>query len=190
MSILKVSRLGHPVLRTPAKTIDPASIRTPVVQRLIDDMFDTMREYSGVGLAAPQVHEGVRVFVAGIRPKPVGAEVGDDGEMPLMALINPEITLVGPSTELGWEGCLSIPDIRGRVPRAAAIKVKAYDRTGQQIAFTAKGFPARVIQHEHDHLDGILFFDRMKSFESLSYLEEYDRYWVKHPDDDDDEDEG
>jgi peptide deformylase len=189
MAILKVSRLGHPVLRTPARAIDPTSITTPAVQRLIDDMFHTMREYSGVGLAAPQVHEGVRVFVAGLRPGPVGADIGEDGEMPLMALVNPEITLVGPSTELGWEGCLSIPDIRGRVPRALAVKVKAFDRTGQKVAFTAKGFAARVIQHEFDHLDGILFFDRMKSFESLSYLEEYDRYWAKHPDDDDEDEE-
>lgn len=183
MAILKVSRLGHPVLRTVAGPIDPKTITTPSVQRLIDDMFETMQEYSGVGLAAPQVHESVRVFVAGIRSRPIGAEVGDDEEMPLMALVNPEITLVGPSTDLGWEGCLSIPDIRGRVPRAPVVKVKAFDRAGQPVAFTAKGFPARVIQHEFDHLDGILFFDRMKSFESLSYLEEYDRYWVRHPDD-------
>ncbi len=187
MAILKVSRLGHPVLRAVAHAIDVKTIAAPDVQRLIDDMFDTMREYSGVGLAAPQVHEGVRVFVAGIRPAPIGAEVSDDKEMPLMALVNPEITLVGAATGLGWEGCLSIPDIRGRVPRASAVKVKAFDRTGQPIEFTASGFPARVIQHEYDHLDGILFFDRMKSFESLSYLEEYDRYWVKHPDDEDED---
>ena len=184
MAILKVSRLGHPVLRTAASPIEPASIKTPAVQRLIDDMFDTMREYSGIGLAAPQVHESVRVFVAGIRPRPIGAEIAEDEDMPLMALVNPEITLVGAANELGWEGCLSIPDIRGRVPRAPVVKVKAFDRTGQAIAFTAKGFAARVIQHEHDHLDGILFFDRMKSFESLAYLEEYDRYWVKTPEDD------
>ena len=187
MAILKVSRLGHPVLRTVAKPIDPKAIATPAVQRLIDDMFDTMREYSGVGLAAPQVHESVRVFVAGLRSRPIGAEVSDDAEMPLMALVNPEITLVGGATELGWEGCLSIPDIRGRVPRSPAVKVKAFDRTGQPVAFTAKGFPARVIQHEFDHLDGILFFDRMKTFESLSFLEEYDRFWVKHPDDEDED---
>jgi peptide deformylase len=188
MAILKVSRLGHPVLRTVAQPIDPATIATPAVQRLIDDMFDTMREYTGVGLAAPQVHESVRIFVAGIRPRPLGAEINDD-DMPLMALVNPELTLVGASTELGWEGCLSIPDIRGRVPRAPAVKVKAFDRTGKPITFTAKGFPARVLQHEFDHLDGILFFDRMKSFESLSYLEEYDRFWVKHPDEEGEDDE-
>ena len=189
MAILKVSRLGHPVLRTVAQPIDPATITKPAVQRLIDDMFDTMREYSGVGLAAPQVHESVRVFVAGIRSRPIGAEVVDGEDMPLMALVNPEITLVGSATDVGWEGCLSIPDIRGRVPRAPVVKVKAFDRTGRPVAFTAKGFPARVIQHEFDHLDGILFFDRMKSFESLAYLEEYDRFWVKHPEGDDDGDD-
>lgn len=185
MAILKVSRLGHPVLRAVARSIDPKSITSPAVQRLIDDMFDTMREYSGVGLAAPQVHEGVRVFVAGLRPGPVGAEIGEGDEMPLMALVNPEVTLVGKPVELGWEGCLSIPDIRGRVPRAPVVRVKAFDRTGQPIAFTAKGFPARVIQHEFDHLEGILFFDRMQTMESLTYLEEYDRYWVRHDDEGD-----
>lgn len=187
MAILKVSRLGHPVLRTPAHPIDPKSITSPGVQRLIDDMFDTMREYSGVGLAAPQVHEGVRLFVAGLRPGSVGAEIGEGDEMPLMALVNPEITLVGKPTELGWEGCLSIPDIRGRVPRAPVVRVKAWNRQGQPVAFTAKGFPARVIQHEFDHLEGILFFDRMKSMESLTFLEEYDRYWVRHEGDDEGE---
>ena len=190
MAILKVSRLGHPVLRTLARAVDPSAITTPAVQRLIDDMFDTMREYSGVGLAAPQVHESLRIFVAGIRSRPIGADISDDEEMPLMALVNPEVTLIGSSTDLGWEGCLSIPDIRGRVPRAPVVRVKAFDRAGKPIAFSAKGFPARVIQHEFDHLEGILFFDRMKTFESLSYLEEYDRYWVKHPDgNDEDEDE-
>jgi peptide deformylase len=142
-----------------------------------------------VGLAAPQVHEGVRVFVAGLIAGPIGAEVNDDDDMPLMALVNPEVTLVGKAANLGWEGCLSIPEIRGRVPRAPEVRVKALDRTGKPVAFTARGFPARVIQHEFDHLEGILFLDRMSSFESLSYLEEYDRYWVRHDDDRGDEDD-
>jgi peptide deformylase len=189
MAILKVSRLGHPVLRTKARPIDPRSITTPAVQRLIDDMFDTMREYSGVGLAAPQVHEGVRLFVAGLRTGALGAEVKDDGEMPLVALVNPEVTLVGASTEAGWEGCLSIPDMRGRVPRAPAVKVKALDRTGKPISFTAKGFPARVIQHEFDHLDGILFLDRMAGFETLTFIEEYDRFWSRHDDEEEDDED-
>jgi len=185
LAILKVSRLGHPVLRSKAQALDPRSIASPGVQRLIDDMFDTMREYSGVGLAAPQVHEGVRVFVAGLRPGPIGAEIAEHDEMPLMALVNPEVTLVGEPVDLGWEGCLSIPDIRGRVPRAPEVQVKAMDRTGSPISFTAKGFPARVIQHENDHLDGVLFFDRMSTLESLTYLEEYDRYWVRDNDGED-----
>lgn len=152
-------------------------------------MFDTMREYSGVGLAAPQVHEGVRLFVAGLRAGVIGEEVGEGGEMPLMALVNPEITLLDEPTHVGWEGCLSIPDIRGRVPRATKVRVKALDRTGKPLRFTAHGFSARVIQHEYDHLDGILFFDRMGTLESLTYLEEYNRHWVRDDDDDELDDE-
>ena len=139
-------------------------------------MFETMREYSGIGLAAPQVHEGLRVFVAGLREGDVGQAVPDDGEMPFMALINPELTLVGEPTDEGWEGCLSIPDIRGLVPRAPGVRVQAFDRTGKRVSFTASGLPARVIQHENDHLDGVLFFDRMRSFESLAFIEEYRRF--------------
>ena len=97
--------------------------------------------------------------------------------MPLMALINPEITPVGRESVEDWEGCLSIPDIRGRVPRAREIVVRAYDRTGKRIEMRVSGFTARVIQHETDHLDGMLFFDRMKSFESLTFLDEFGRYW-------------
>jgi peptide deformylase len=127
MSILKVARMGHPVLRARARAIDPAAIGTARIQQLIDDMFETMREYQGVGLAAPQVHESVRLFVAGFAPE-------DDGEerslVPMMALINPEITPISPETVEDWEGCLSIPDIRGRVPRARQMSVRAFDRTG------------------------------------------------------------
>ena len=97
--------------------------------------------------------------------------------MPLMALINPEITPIGTELVDDWEGCLSIPDIRGRVPRSRQISVKAYDRRGKRIEIKAGGFTARVIQHETDHLDGVLFFDRMKSFETLTFLDEFGRYW-------------
>jgi peptide deformylase len=176
MAILKVARMGHPILRAKALPIPPDQIPTAPVQRLIDDMFETMREYSGIGLAAPQVHSGLRVFVAGLREGDVGQAVPDDGEMPFMALINPELTMVGEATDEGWEGCLSIPDIRGLVPRAPSVRVQAFDRTGKRVVFTASGLPARVIQHENDHLDGVLFFDRMKSFESLAFLEEYRRF--------------
>jgi peptide deformylase len=176
MAILKVARMGHPILRAKALPVPPDQILTAPVQRLIEDMFETMREYSGIGLAAPQVHSGLRVFVAGLREADLGQAVPDDGEMPFMALINPELTMVGEATDEGWEGCLSIPDIRGLVPRAPSVRVQAFDRAGKRIAFTASGLPARVIQHENDHLDGVLFFDRMRSFESLAFLEEYRRF--------------
>ena len=182
MSILKVARMGHPVLRARAKAINPGDIKSPRMQQLIDDMFETMREYQGVGLAAPQVHVPLRLFVAGFSPEP-GLEPDEDEEdrdqerVPLMALINPEITPVGSALDEDWEGCLSIPDIRGKVPRALEIQVKAYDRNGRRVEMRVRGFTARVIQHETDHLDGVLFLDRMESFDTLTFLDEFGRFW-------------
>ncbi|MGH9310514.1 MAG: peptide deformylase [Vicinamibacterales bacterium] len=185
MAILKVARMGHPVLRARARAIDPAVITSSRVQQLIDDLFETMHEYQGVGLAAPQVHESIRLFVAGFPPRSRAQEEeeedegGDDDQdsMPLMAIINPQITVEGTETAEDWEGCLSIPDIRGRVRRARHIVVNGLDRRGKRIELRASGFNARVIQHETDHLNGVLFFDRMTSFESLTFLEEFGRYW-------------
>jgi peptide deformylase len=182
MSILKVARLGHPVLRTRARPIDPVEIGSPRIQTLIDDMIETMHEYSGIGLAAPQTHESVRLFVAGVRVTPIGDELPVAGDMPLVVLINPEVSAIGTEQGEDWEGCLSIPDIRGLVPRARSIQVRAFDRHGAAVEFRASGLPARVIQHEHDHLDGILFFDRMRSLETLAFLDEYSRYWAKDED--------
>jgi peptide deformylase len=185
MSILKIARMGHPVLRAKTRALHPSEIRTPKIQQLIDDMFETMKEYQGVGLAAPQVHESLRLFVAGFPPALGDSDEDDDPEedddeedVPLMAIINPEIEVVTREVVEDWEGCLSIPDIRGRVPRARQISVRAYDRMGKKIEIQASGFTARVIQHETDHLDGILFFDRMKTFQSLTFLDEYGRYWT------------
>lgn len=174
MSILKVARMGHPVLRAKARPLERSEIRSAALQKLIDDMMDTMAEYRGVGLAAPQIHEGVRLFVAALDD----ADSEDAAREPI-AIINPEITVVGADVVEDWEGCLSIPDIRGRVPRAREIKVRAYDRNGERIELRAHDFPARVILHETDHLDGVLFFDRMRAFDSLTFLEEYSRYWAK-----------
>jgi peptide deformylase len=176
MSILKVARMGHPVLRAKARPLDKSAIRGAAIQTLIDDMIETMAEYHGVGLAAPQVHEGVRLFVAAVD------EGDDDDEAEPIVVINPEIVVVGSDVVEDWEGCLSIPDIRGRVPRAREIKVRAMDRTGARIELSAHDFPARVIQHETDHLDGVLFFDRMKSLASMTFLDEYARYWRKTDD--------
>jgi peptide deformylase len=181
MAILKVARMGHPVLRARTRAVDPSAIRTPAFQRLIDDMFETMREYQGVGLAAPQVHESLRLFVAGFASSPEDEEEDEEADrrVPLMALVNPEITPVSPEMVEDWEGCLSIPDIRGKVPRASQIVVQAYDRRGKRIELRASGFTARVIQHETDHLDGVLFFDRMKSLGTLTFLDEFSRFWSR-----------
>jgi peptide deformylase len=182
MSILKVARMGHPVLRARARTVDKSELKSPGIQQFIDSMIDTMHEYSGVGLAAPQVHEGLRVFVAAL-------DADGRGEGDAVTFVNPEIMVVGDETLEGWEGCLSIPDMRGRVPRARHIKVSALDRHGKRFELELKDFPARVVQHETDHLDGVLFLDRMRSFETLTYLEEYSRYHTRQGDDDDDADE-
>jgi peptide deformylase len=175
MSILKVARMGHPVLRERARPLDKSDIKSTALQKLIDDMLDTMHEYHGVGLAAPQVHEGLRMFVALLDDDP-------DAKSEAAVIINPEIVPNGSAMEEGWEGCLSIPDIRGMVPRYTDIRLKALDRTGRSIELPLKNFPARVAQHETDHLDGVLFFDRMKSFQTLTFLDEYSRFWAKDED--------
>ena len=167
--------MGHPVLRERARPLDKSDIKSAVVQKLIDDMIDTMHEYHGVGLAGPQVHEGLRVFVALLDEEP-------DAKTAASVVINPEIIPNVSATEEGWEGCLSIPDIRGMVPRYTDITVKALDRDGRGIELALKNFAARVAQHETDHLDGVLFFDRMKSMQSLTFLEEYSRFWAKDED--------
>jgi peptide deformylase len=162
MAILKVARMGHPVLRKKGRALDRRDIKTPAIQQLIDDMIETTAEYHGAGLAAPQVHLDIRLFVAAMEGENDGRE--------RMALVNPEITTIGSDLVEDWEGCLSIPDIRGLVPRPREIAVRAFDRHGEPIEFRAHDFPARVIQHEYDHIEGVLFLDRMRSLESLAFL--------------------
>ncbi len=175
MAILKVARMGHPVLRARAHPVDPGAVGSQVIQKLIDDMIETMNEYQGIGLAAPQVHESLRLFVAGIE--------GEEDRLPPMVLVNPEVLPQGRSDAEDWEGCLSIPDLRGRVRRPDEILLRGLDRHGAPFEMKARGYPARVIQHEIDHLDGILFLDRMRSFETLTYLDEFARYWGESPTD-------
>jgi peptide deformylase len=179
MSILKVAQMGHPVLREKAKPVERAAIATPSVQQLIDDMIDTMREYHGIGLAAPQVHESVRIFVAGLEKE--DKRTGETEIVPF-AVVNPEITALGRDLVEDWEGCLSIPDIRGKVPRNRRVRVRGFGRDGEALDMELEDFQARVFQHENDHLNGILFFDRMKSFETLAFLDEYARFWAKDKD--------
>jgi peptide deformylase len=185
MAILKVARMGHPVLRQQCKPIDPEAITGPEVQTLIRNMLETMVEYNGVGLAAPQVYTPVRLVIA-------GGEEGDDGRPRLRVLINPELTVLDEERHLGmYEGCLSIPGLRGYVERPAHIKVAAYDQRGERLEFELEGFPAIVMQHECDHLDGVLYVDRIEDQSKLGYEEEVQRYHdlADFDDDDDDEDD-
>jgi len=180
MAILKVARLGHPILRQIAEPVSPEAIGAPEIQRLVDDMLETMDEYDGAGLAAPQVHVSRRIVIYGVRENP---RYPDAEEVPLTVLVNPRITPATKETEEDWEGCLSLPDLRGQVPRHTRVRVEAYGRDGTPLRFTAEGFHARVVQHECDHLDGTLYVDRMRSMATLTFLPEFHKYWLgREPD--------
>jgi peptide deformylase len=176
MSILKVARLGHPVLRGGAKPLSPDEIADSSIQRLIADMVDTMREYNGVGLAAVQIHEPKQIAVL---------EVADNPRYPqkpavaLAVVINPTIEPLSEEMEDDWEGCLSVPDLRGKVPRYTKIRVQALGHNGEALDFVAVGFHARVIQHEWDHLNGKVYLDRMRDLSTLTHLQEFSRFWTE-----------
>src|SRR5437762_10914044 len=170
MSILKVSRLGHPVLRMQTKHLAKEALASAAIQKLIDNMMETMVEYSGVGLAAPQVHESLAIAVI--------ESHGPRGDIPMTVLVNPDVTVLDEELIEDWEGCLSIPELRGRVPRWTKLRVDCLDRHGNRIELTAEGFAARVIQHEFDHLRGKVYLDRMRDFKTLTHLLEFQRYWL------------
>lgn len=176
MSILKTSKLGNPVLRRAAQEVSPAELKTPAVQKLIDDMIETMREYDGVGLAAPQVHESRRIAVMEVHDNRRYPKAPD---VPLLILVNPVFESKSEETIEGWEGCLSIEGFRGRVPRSRRVTVGYLDRHGLAQSLEAEGFPAVVLQHELDHLAGKVFLDRMPDLSTLTHLKEYDRFWMK-----------
>jgi peptide deformylase len=172
MAILKVARIGNPVVRETARPVE--QLGSPHIQRLIDDMIETMHEHDGVGLAAPQVHVSLRLAVIEV---PSSDEQAEDG-VPLTVLVNPVVTPISDERSEGWEGCLSIPELRGVVPRFARIRLEAMDREGRAYVAEASGFFARVIQHECDHLDGIVYLDRMEDLRSLAFLREFERYAI------------
>jgi len=182
MAILKVARLGHPVLRKIAAPLAPGDIKSAATQRLIDDMIETMREYNGAGLAAPQVHTLVQICVIEVNANP---RYPDAESIPLTVLVNPVVTPLTEDTEEGWEGCLSVPDMRGMVPRYTAVRLEAYDRDGHKIDTVAKEFFARVIQHETDHLRGTVYLDRMRDLSTLTHLAEWSKYWLGNAEQDD-----
>lgn len=173
--ILKVARLGHPVIRTQAQPVPVEQIARPEFQALIDDMIETMHEYSGVGLAAPQIHLPLQIAVLEVADNPRYPEAE---AVPLTVIINPVVTVLDRATVDDWEGCLSIPDLRGLVPRFKELRVQAIGRKGEALDFVARDFHARVIQHETDHLKGEVYLDRMNGLRSLSHLAEWQRYVV------------
>jgi peptide deformylase len=179
MAILKIARMGHPVLRRIADPVaDPADAG---VRRLAADMAETMLDAGGVGLAAPQVHESLRIIV--FRVPGERQEPGED-EVPagITVLVNPEIEPIGDEMLSGWEGCLSIPGLRGLVPRHARIRYRGFDLDGNPVEREAVGFHARVVQHEVDHLDGVLYLERMDDLRRLGFTEESLRYQMAEAD--------
>jgi len=168
VAILKVAQMGHPVLRRPADPVDPEVIATPAFQQICRDLLETMDEYDGAGLAAPQVHLSVRLVVLTLADSD-GPEIW----------VNPQITPLTDTTASMFEGCLSIEGLRGRVSRPARVHVRFLDHQGTPHAYVLQGFPAVVAQHECDHLDGVLFVDRVDT-RTLAFLPEYRRYGSLH----------
>ena len=168
MSILKIALMGHPVLLQPAEPVDDP--RSPEVARLVADMVETLKDVRGRGLAAPQVHVGKRVVVF-YAPSENDEESPERPE-PLTVLINPEIEILTEEEEDGWEGCLSVPGMRGVVPRATRVRYRGVDLAGAPIDWEVTGHHARVVQHECDHLDGILYPMRMEDLGLLVFESE------------------
>ena len=173
MALLKIAKMGNPVLR--ARAAEVADLTAPWVKRLVEDMLETMNDAGGTGIAAPQVHASHRIvtfFVAGER----SSDLPGDGEQPLTVLINPVIEPLGNEMALGWEGCLSVPGLRGVVPRHLRVRYRGLGLDGKTIEREAAGFHARVVQHECDHLDGILYPQRMTDHRLLMFVEELQRH--------------
>ena len=174
MAILKIARMGHPVLKARAESV--ADPKAPEIQQLVSDMIDTLQDVGGIGLAAPQVHISKRVvifFVPGDRRAASGEPAED---IPLTVLINPEIEPLGEEKATGIEACLSVPGLAGQVPRWTHIRYRALDLHGRMFEREASGYHARVVQHECDHLDGVLYPMRMTDLSSLAFVEELRRF--------------
>lgn len=165
MALRPIVRLGHPSLRTAASAVEVDDLASEPVQTLIADMLETMEAAEGVGLAAPQLGLGLRLFVYG----------APEAAVPLTVVVNPRLQPEPGELELGWEGCLSIPDLRGLVPRHRAVLVSGLDRQGRPFSRRVEGYEARIVQHENDHLHGIIFLDRMDDMSSLAHVDEWER---------------
>jgi peptide deformylase len=171
MATLPIVRLGHPALRTPAEPVPAERLGGAEAQQLIDDLVETMRNADGVGLAAPQVAVAWQLFVyEALDPERPGEGI------PLRVVVNPMIVPDGHEHVYDWEGCLSIPDLRGLVPRHPAVRVRGLDRDGKPLDYLAEGLEARIVQHEFDHLNGVVFLDRMRDLQSLAFYEEWEEF--------------
>lgn len=173
MAILKIARMGHPVLRRRAEVV--TDLHDPEVQRLIDDMHETMIDANGAGIAAPQVYVSRRVVMFRV-PAERTTEDPQDQPMGLTVLINPVLEPIGEEKHLGWEGCLSVPGLRGEVPRYSRLRYSGLAPDGSRIEREATGFHATVVQHECDHLDGILYPQRMTDLTKLIFTSEWDAF--------------
>ena len=173
MALLKIARMGHPVLRGIAGPV--ADPRAPWVRRLVEDMVETMEDAGGTGIAAPQVHEPHRIVVFRV-PGERLTEMPGDVAQDLTVLVNPVVETIGAERALGWEGCLSVPGLRGVVPRHLHVRYSGTGLDGEAIERQVEGFHARVVQHECDHLDGILYPQRMTDHRLLVFLEELQRH--------------
>jgi len=171
-AMLKIAKLGNPILRKVAAPIDPREIKSSEIQRLIDDMFEAMYDEPGIGLAAPQVSRSIQLVVMGCK---------GEGGFPETVLINPSIVYYGPEQVDNWEGCLSVDGLRGKVTRPSLVRVKGLDRKGKTLDFEATELYAVCIQHELDHLIGKVFLDRMTDMSTLTQLDEFSQYWQKEP---------
>ncbi|HEY7532833.1 MAG TPA: peptide deformylase [Nitrospiraceae bacterium] len=172
MAQLTIAKLGNPILRKVAAAVDPREIKTRDFQQLIDDMFETMLDEPGIGLAAPQVCHSIQLIVMGCE---------GEGGFPSTVLINPKIVYYGPHQSENWEGCLSVDGLRGKVIRPSVVRVQGLDRHGAAVDMEANGLYAVCIQHEMDHLIGKVFLDRMTDFSTLTQLKEFTNYWQKEP---------
>lgn len=188
MTIRKVARLGHPVLRQKTQAVPLTDIGKPYLTNLLQDMLETMHEYGGIGLAAPQVHESLQVAIMNLSPEEDSEGLESSSEekkISITVFINPTITVLDQREKEYWEGCLSIPGLRGMVGRPRQIKVEYWDENGNKKVLVAENFLSTVIQHELDHLEGVLYIDRMKDLTKLTFIEEAERY---HQQDDQDHD--
>ena len=177
MAIRKIARMGNPVLRKVGRELTPKEIQSPEIKRLVQDMIETMHEYGGIGLAAPQVHESVQLAILEFEED--NERYPEMGDQPLLVVFNPEITVLDKTEQAFWEGCLSVPELRGLVHRPRKVQIDYLDEKGKPQKIVADDFLATVFQHELDHLAGKLFVDRMKDLTKFAFIDEYQRHWAK-----------